>query len=76
MNGYILYRKDGKTCLVLNTENDDELHYLLSKLERTRNKWLRRFARELLKDFFEKSNGGEVAPPVHIVQSSNQNELN
>lgn len=74
MNGYLLYRKDGETALVLKCQDDDELFYLLSKLERTRVKWLKRFAKELLKDFFEKSNGDEVAPPVHIVQSGNLTE--
>jgi hypothetical protein len=76
MNGYILYRKDQKTCLVLSTDSDDELYYLLNKLYRSRDLWLKQFAKELLADFFEKSNGDEVAPPVRVVQSGNQTELN
>jgi hypothetical protein len=69
VKGYILYRKDGETALVLQCQDDDELHYLLSKLHRTRNRWLKSFAGKLLQDFFEKSNSAEVAPPVQEVQS-------
>lgn len=69
MNGYILYRKDGQTALVIKCENDDELLYILRKLERTRVKWLKSFAKNLLVDFFEKTNSMEDIPSVHKVQS-------
>lgn len=75
MKGYLLYRKEGETALVIQCQDDDELFYLLSKLERTRVKWLRSFAKGLLKDFFEKSYGCEIAPPVHV-QSSNTTKTN
>ncbi len=73
MNGYILFRKDGETAVVIKCENDDELLYLLRKLERTRVRWLRSFARKLLVDYFEKSNMVEEVPPVHVVQSDFHN---
>jgi hypothetical protein len=59
MNGYMLYRKEGHTALVLIAENDDELHYVLSKLHRSRVKWLKEFTRNLLKEFFEETNTNE-----------------
>lgn len=71
MDGYLLYRKDGETCVVLKTEDDDELVYLLRKLERSRVKWLRSFAEGLLKDFFAESTSGELEPPV-VTQSTKQ----
>lgn len=67
MNGYLLYRKEGKTCVVLECEDDDELSYLLRKLERSRVLWLKSFAKELLADFFEKSVSEDSCPPVKIV---------
>jgi hypothetical protein len=70
MEGYLLYRKEDKTSIVLTCEDDDELHYLLRKLERSRVKWLKVFAKELLTDFFEKSNGVEPCPPVRTVRSN------
>ena len=73
MNGYLLYRKEGKTCLVIEAEDDDELHYLLSKLERSRVKWLKEFAKELLADFFEKIHGDDPIPPVHEVRTRSGN---
>lgn len=69
MKGYLLYRKDGETSVVLTCEDDDELSYLLRKLARTRVSWLKRFANELLPDFFEKSNGTESVPPVKEINS-------
>lgn len=57
----------------MKTDDDDELFYLLNKLHRSRNKWLKSWAGELIKDFFEKTNGGEIAPPVRQVQSSDLN---
>lgn len=70
MDGYILYRKEGETCLVLKCEDDDELSYLLRKLERSRVSWLKQFARELLTDFFEKTNSDDPEPPVHEVRTN------
>jgi hypothetical protein len=48
--------------VVIQCEDDDELSYLLRKLERSRVKWLRQFAKGLLSDFFEKSSGGGFVP--------------
>jgi hypothetical protein len=70
MEGYLLYRKEGKTAIVLTCEDDDELSYLLSKLERSRVKWLKEFARGLIKDFFAKSNEDEACPPVTVVRTA------
>lgn len=67
MNGYLLYRKEGKTCIVLACENDDETIYVLRKLERSRVKWLKNFAAGLIAEFFEKSNGELAEPPAQIV---------
>ena len=72
MQGYLLYRKQGKTSIVLTCEDDDELSYLLGKLERSRVKWLKSFAKGLIEDFFAKSNGVEICPPVTVVQTANQ----
>lgn len=69
MEGYLLYRKEGRTAIVLTCEDDDELSYLLRKLERSRVKWLKSFARGLIEDFFEKSHSGESTPPVRIVRT-------
>ena len=69
MNGYLLYRKEGQTCLVITCEDDDELSYLLSKLERSRVQWLKGFAKELLADFFEKSASEDQCPPVRHVST-------
>lgn len=69
LNGYLLYRKDEETALVLKMEDDDELFYILRKLERTRVKWLRQFAKGLLEDFFEKSEGGVSCPPVKQINT-------
>lgn len=69
MEGYLLYRKEGKTAIVLTTEDDDELHYLLSKLHRSRKSWLKDFAGQLLEDFFEKTTQGYTEPPVKIIKS-------
>ena len=44
MQGYLLYRKEGHTAIVLIAEDDDELHYVLSKLHRSRVRWLKQFA--------------------------------
>lgn len=70
MEGYLLYRKEGKTAVVLTCEDDDELIYLLRKLERSRLQWLKQFAAGLIADFFEKSNGVESCPPVTVVKSN------
>ena len=70
MEGYLLYRKEGKTSIVLTCEDDDELSYLLSKLERSRVKWLKAFAKELIQDFFAKSNSEEAEPPVTVVRKT------
>jgi hypothetical protein len=70
MEGYLLYRKEGKTSIVLTCEDDDELSYLLRKLERSRVKWLKAFAKGLIEDFFAKSNGEEVCPPVTTVRTA------
>lgn len=70
MEGYLLYRKEGKTSIVLTCEDDDELSYLLSKLERSRVKWLKAFAKGLIEDFFSKSNGEEACPPVTTVRTA------
>lgn len=59
MEGYLLYRKEGHTAIVLIAENDDELHYVLSKLHRTRVKWLKEFTKNLLIEYFQKSNEEE-----------------
>lgn len=69
MNGYLLYRRDGETALVIKCQDDDELAYLLRKLERSRVKWLKQFAKGLLADFFEKSSSGESTPPVRVVRT-------
>lgn len=69
MNGYLLYRKEGQTCIVLTCEDDDECIYLLRKLERSRVKWLKSFAQKLMEDFFAKSSAVEPNPPVTIVTS-------
>jgi len=69
MEGYLLYRKEGRTAIVLTCEDDDELAYLLRKLERSRVKWLKQFAKGLLADFFEKSSSGESTPPVRVVRT-------
>lgn len=74
MEGYLLYRKEGRTAIVLTCEDDDELSYLLSKLERTRVKWLKAFAKGLIQDFFAKSSSGEECPPVTVVTSSTSNK--
>lgn len=59
MDGYMLYRREGHTAIVLITEDDDELHYVLSKLHRTRVKWLKAFAQNLLTEYFKKTNEKE-----------------
>ena len=69
MEGYILYRKEGKTALVLTAEDDDELHYLLSKLHRSRKGWLKDFAAGLLEDFFDKTAQTDLEPPVRKISS-------
>lgn len=69
MNGYLLYSRDEETCLVLKMVNDDELLYVLRKLERSREKWLKSFAQKLMEDFFAKSSEVEPNPPVTIVTS-------
>lgn len=69
MEGYLLYRKEGKTAIVLTSEDDDELHYLLNKLYRSRKGWLKDFAGQLLEDFFEKTTQVEAEPPVKIINS-------
>lgn len=56
MEGYLLYRKEGHTAIVLIAENDDELHYVLAKLHRSRIKWLKEFAKNLLEEYFIKTN--------------------
>lgn len=56
MEGYILYRKEGRTALVLIHEDDDELHYVLRKLYRSRDKALKKFAEELLEQYFKETN--------------------
>jgi hypothetical protein len=73
MEGYVLYRKEGKTALVLSCDDDDELFYLLSKLERTRVKWLKAFAKELIVDFFQKISGEDSEPQVKTVSTRNRN---
>lgn len=70
MEGYLLYRKEGRTAIVLTAEDDDELHYLLSKLYRSRKGWLKDFAAELLEDFFNKSAGVDLEPEVKIVRGN------
>lgn len=68
----MLYRNDEhETALVIKCEDDDELIYLLRKLERTRVKWLRGFAKSLIEDFFVKSTMEEVAPPVLEISTKN-----
>lgn len=64
MNGYLLYRKDGRSAIVLNDMSDEEVYYVANKLHRTRNKWLKNFAGKLLEDFFAKSYGVDSTPPV------------
>lgn len=61
MNGYMLFRREEEehTAIVLIAENDDELHYVLSKLHRTRVKWLKEFTKRLIEEFFEKTNEEE-----------------
>lgn len=56
MEGYILYRREGRTALVLIHEDDDELHYVLSKLYRSRNKRLKNFAKNLIEEYFTETN--------------------
>ena len=70
MEGYLLYRKEGRTSIVLTCEDDDELSYLLSKLERSRVKWLKEFASNLMRDFFAKSSGELDCPPVTVVKTN------
>jgi hypothetical protein len=55
MDGYMLYRKDGRTALVLLCEDDDELYYTVSKLHRSRNKGMKEFAQRLLEQYFLES---------------------
>lgn len=74
MEGYLLYRKEGRTSIVLTCDDDDELSYLLRKLERSRVQWLKAFARGLLEDFFAKTNGAEVCPPVTVVRTTNRKQ--
>lgn len=69
MNGYLLYRREGQTCIVLTCEDNDECIYLLRKLERSRVKWLKSFAQKLMEDFFAKSSAEEPNPQVTIVTS-------
>lgn len=58
MQGYMLFRREeeGHTAIVLIAEDDDELHYVLAKLHRSRNKGLKSFAKGLLTEFFEQCN--------------------
>lgn len=70
MRGYLLYRKDEETSLVLTCENDDELLYLLRKMERTRVKWLKAFAQGLLTDFFSKAYGPELWPEAKEITTT------
>ena len=69
MEGYLLYRKGDKTCVVLTCEDDDETIYLLQKLQRSRIKSLKEFAGKLLADFYEQSNGEQVEPPAQVRKS-------
>lgn len=62
--------------MVLTTENDDELDYLLSKLERSRDKILKALGKGLREDFFAKSNGDEACPPVTVVQTNKPKDAN
>jgi hypothetical protein len=55
-DSYILYRKDGKTAVVLITENDDQLFYVLNKLQRTRDRELKKFAKNLIEEYFKNLN--------------------
>jgi hypothetical protein len=55
--------------VVLTCEDDDELMYLLRKLERSRVQWLKNFAKGLIVDFFEKDAGAESCPPVKTIRS-------
>lgn len=73
MEGYLLYRKEGKTAVVIIAEDDDELSYLLRKLHRSRVKWLKDFAGKLLEDFFTKSHSEEPEPPVTVVTNEQAN---
>lgn len=56
MEGYLLYRKEGRTALVLIHEDDDELYYVLRKLYRSRDKVLKNFAADLLEEYFKETN--------------------
>lgn len=50
-DSYLLFRKETRTALVLITEDDDELYYLLTKLSRTRNKVLKELTTQWIKEF-------------------------
>lgn len=56
MQGYMLYRKEGHTAVVLIAEDDDELFYLLNKLKRSRERFLKEFSGELIEQYFEEIN--------------------
>ena len=56
MDGYMLYRKEGHTAVVLIAEDDQELFYLVSKLAKTRNKGLKTLAQTLQEEFFKEQN--------------------
>lgn len=49
----ILYRKNGRTALLLLTEDDDDLWYIINKLGRTRNKMLKRLTNSI-KEYLNK----------------------
>lgn len=65
----MLYRRGEETAVVITCEDDDELFYLLDKLKRTRVKWLKKFASDMLVDFFEKISGSENYPEAKVVSS-------
>ena len=70
VEGYLLYRKEDKTCVVLTCEDDDETIYLLQKLGRSRVKSVKELADKLIVDFYELSNGEMVEPPAHVRKSN------
>lgn len=70
MEGYQLYRKEGRTAVVLICEDDDELYYLLNKLRKGRGpKPLKQFADRMVEDFFDKSTRDDPEPPVDTISS-------
>ena len=70
VEGYLLYRKEDKTCVVLTCEDDDETIYLLQKLGRSRVKSVKELADKLIVDFYELSNGEMVEPPAQVRKSN------